>query len=49
MGPTTGIQGDENSVFQGENTAEIMVTLKEDSPISSETVIETIDNMTIGC
>ncbi len=48
VGPTSGIQGDENAVFQGDNTAQIMITLNEDSPITSKMVIQTIDNMTSG-
>ncbi len=48
VGPNTGIQGDENTVFQGENTAQIMIALKDGSPITSDMVIETIDNMTSG-
>ncbi len=45
-GPSSGIQGDATSVFQGENTAEIKVVLKEESTLPTETVIETIDNLT---
>jgi hydrophobic/amphiphilic exporter-1 (mainly G- bacteria), HAE1 family len=30
-GPSSGIEGDESAVFEGENTAEIMVILKEES------------------
>ncbi len=48
VGPTSSIQGDENAVFQGDNTAQIMISLNEDSPITSNMVIETIDNMTSG-
>ena len=29
VGPITGIEGDENTVFQGDNTAQIMIALKE--------------------
>ncbi len=45
-GPSTGIEGDETSVFQGENTAEIRVVLAPNSTISAETVIESMDNLT---
>ncbi|MCK5729802.1 MAG: efflux RND transporter permease subunit [Draconibacterium sp.] len=46
VGPSTGIAGDENSVFEGENTAEILVILKEGTNISSESVIASLDNLT---
>jgi len=45
-GPSTGIGGDESSVFEGENTAEILVVLKEGATISAESVIASIDNLT---
>lgn len=45
-GPSTGISGDENSVFEGENTAKIMVILKEGASITSESVIASIDKLT---
>jgi len=45
-GPSTGISGDESSVFEGENTAEILIILKEGSTISSESVITSLDNLT---
>ena len=48
VGPSASIQGDENAVFQGDNTAQIMIALNENSPITSNMVIETIDNMTKG-
>ncbi|MDR2910508.1 MAG: efflux RND transporter permease subunit [Bacteroidales bacterium] len=48
VGPTASIQGDENSVFRGENTAQISIALNEGSQITSEMVIETIDMMTSG-
>jgi HAE1 family hydrophobic/amphiphilic exporter-1 len=47
-GPSGGIQSDETSVFQGENTAEIKVILKDDSSLNSETVIETLDKLLTG-
>ncbi len=47
-GPSTSIEGDENAVFEGENTAEIRVILKPESTISVENVIESIDNLTEG-
>ena len=46
VGPATGITSDENEVFQGDNTAQIMISLKDGSPITSDMVIETIDKMT---
>lgn len=45
-GPSTGIESDATSVFEGENTAEMKVILKPESTISSEAVIESIDNLT---
>jgi HAE1 family hydrophobic/amphiphilic exporter-1 len=45
-GPSSGIAGDENSVFEGENTASIMVILKEESTISTESVIASVDQLT---
>jgi hydrophobic/amphiphilic exporter-1 (mainly G- bacteria), HAE1 family len=48
VGPTSSIQGDANAIFKGENTAQILIALNEDSPITSEMVIETIDMLTSG-
>jgi HAE1 family hydrophobic/amphiphilic exporter-1 len=45
-GPSSGISGDESSVFEGENTAQILVILKEESDISTESVIASIDQLT---
>ena len=45
-GPSSGISGDENTVFEGENTAEIMVILKEESTVSTESVIASVDALT---
>ena len=45
-GPSTGIASDASSVFEGENTAQIMVILKKESTISSESVIASIDKLT---
>jgi hydrophobic/amphiphilic exporter-1 (mainly G- bacteria), HAE1 family len=45
-GPSTSIAGDATSVFQGENTARIKVTLSNESTVSTGQVIEMIDNMT---
>jgi HAE1 family hydrophobic/amphiphilic exporter-1 len=45
-GPSSGIASDANSVFEGENTAEIMVILKNNSTISTESVIASIDKLT---
>jgi HAE1 family hydrophobic/amphiphilic exporter-1 len=38
--------GDETAVFQGENTAQIKVILKENAAIATDQVIETMDNLT---
>jgi HAE1 family hydrophobic/amphiphilic exporter-1 len=38
--------GDETAVFQGENTAQIKVILKEDATLTTGQVIETMDNLT---
>jgi HAE1 family hydrophobic/amphiphilic exporter-1 len=45
-GPSTGLGGDETSVFEGENTAEIKVILNEESTLSTQSVIASIDNLT---
>ncbi len=45
-GPSTGMSGDANTIFQGENTAEIKVILKNDTKINTESVIKTLDNLT---
>jgi len=45
VGPTGGVSGDENSVFQGDNTAEILVKLTDGTTVNSATVIEAIDNL----
>jgi hydrophobic/amphiphilic exporter-1 (mainly G- bacteria), HAE1 family len=45
-GPSSGISGDESSVFEGENTAEILVILKKGTSISSASVIASLDNLT---
>ncbi len=45
-GPSSGISGDASSVFEGENTAEIMVILKKGSTISTGSVIASIDALT---
>jgi len=47
-GPSTGISGDANAVFEGENTGEILVVLKPNSSISSESVIASVDQLTSG-
>ena len=44
-GPSSGLEGDENSVFEGENTAQIKVILTPESTISSKNVIETMDKL----
>jgi len=45
-GPSSGMASDENSVFEGENTASILVILKEKSTISTESVIASVDQLT---
>jgi hydrophobic/amphiphilic exporter-1 (mainly G- bacteria), HAE1 family len=45
-GPSTSILGDATTVFQGENTAQIKIILKEDATITTSQVIETMDNLT---
>jgi HAE1 family hydrophobic/amphiphilic exporter-1 len=45
-GPSSGMSDDANSVFEGENTAEIKLTLKEDSKISTESVVASINELT---
>ncbi len=45
-GPSSGISGDASSVFEGENTAKILVILKQDSEIQAESVIASIDKLT---
>ncbi len=45
-GPATGWGSDETSVFEGENTAEIQVILKEESTRNTESVIASINNLT---
>lgn len=48
IGPSTGIGGDASSVFEGENTAEIKVILKDKSSFSADQVIESIDKVISG-
>ncbi|QIA06836.1 efflux RND transporter permease subunit [Draconibacterium halophilum] len=45
-GPSSSISGDENSVFEGENTAELKVILKPDATISTESIVKTLDQLT---
>ncbi|MFV0593539.1 MAG: efflux RND transporter permease subunit [Draconibacterium sp.] len=45
-GPSTGITGDASTVFQGENTAELKVILKNDATVSTESIVKTLDNLT---
>ncbi len=45
-GPSTGIAGGERAVFEGENTAKILIVLKAGSTLSSESVIASIDRLT---
>jgi HAE1 family hydrophobic/amphiphilic exporter-1 len=46
IGPSSGISGDATSVFEGENTADITVILSEESTISTESVIASVDALT---
>ncbi len=45
-GPSAGVTGDENSVFEGENTARIEVILKENSVLATDQVIAFLDKLT---
>ena len=45
-GPSTGMGTDETSVFEGENTAEIKIILKDESTLSTQSVISSINNLT---
>ncbi|MCK5729692.1 MAG: efflux RND transporter permease subunit [Draconibacterium sp.] len=45
-GPSTGIDGSESSIFEGENTGEIKVILKGESTISTASIIATVDLLT---
>lgn len=45
VGPTTGITGDANSIFTGDNTAEIKVILTSESTLSTESIVKTIDKL----
>jgi len=45
-GPSTGIGGGESSIFEGENTGEIRVTLNEQSNIPTANVIAVVDRLT---
>jgi hydrophobic/amphiphilic exporter-1 (mainly G- bacteria), HAE1 family len=47
-GPSTGFSSSQSAVFQGENTAEIKVILKDKPTLSADDVIATIDRLTIG-
>ncbi|MDD2381661.1 MAG: efflux RND transporter permease subunit, partial [Mariniphaga sp.] len=47
-GPSTGILGDATAVFMGENTAQIRVVLQENSTVSTNQVIESLDQVTSG-
>ena len=48
VGPNTGFSSGQSAVFQGENTAEIKVILQENSSMTSDHVIATIDRLTAG-
>uniref|UniRef100_UPI00321644C1 efflux RND transporter permease subunit n=1 Tax=uncultured Draconibacterium sp. TaxID=1573823 RepID=UPI00321644C1 len=45
-GPSSAVTGDATSVFEGTNTAEIKVILSDESTISTESVVKTIDQLT---
>jgi len=45
-GPSSGMASDENAVFEGENTASIMVILKSESTVSTESVIASVNQLT---
>ncbi len=47
-GPSSGIESDQNTVFEGENTAEIKIILTDESTLTSSSVISTIDKLTSG-
>ena len=47
-GPSTGFSSSQNSVFQGDNTAEIKIILKENSKYTADNVIAAIDGITSG-
>lgn len=46
VGPSSGMASDENAVFEGENTASIMIILKSESTISTESVIASVNQLT---
>jgi HAE1 family hydrophobic/amphiphilic exporter-1 len=48
VGPSTSSTEDETSVFDGDNTAEMKIILKEESSITAESLMKTIDNMVAG-
>ncbi len=45
-GPSTGISGTESSVFEGENTGNIKVILKDNATISTASIVATVDKLT---
>ncbi len=45
-GPSSSMSGDENAVFEGENTAELKIILKDDTKISTESIVKTLDQLT---
>ena len=45
-GPSGGISGEASSVFEGNNTAQLKVILKNDTKISTESIIKTLDKLT---
>ncbi len=45
-GPSSGIDGSESSIFEGENTGEIKVILSAESTVSTSDVIAVVDKLT---
>jgi hydrophobic/amphiphilic exporter-1 (mainly G- bacteria), HAE1 family len=47
-GPSTSFSSGQSAIFQGENTAELKIILKEESAITADEVIKAIDRLTSG-
>lgn len=45
-GPSSGMIEDATSIFEGENTAEILISLKENSSISTESLVASVNQLT---
>lgn len=45
-GPSSGMIEDATSIFEGENTAEILISLKENSTISTESLVASVNQLT---